>query len=171
MRRASPGEMTADRRDPLLIVADRIQDPGNLGTLVRLGEAVGTAGLVVVPGTVDPYHTRAARASAGSILRVPVGKISGPEEFGSWCRGRRLRIAVTLPEGGTPCERADLRGGMALVVGNEGEGVSRAWLEAADLRLTVPLEETVQSLNVTLAAAMLLYESLRQRRSAGRGSG
>ena len=171
MRRASPAEMAGDRRDPLLLVADRIQDPGNLGTLVRLGEAVGIAGLVVVPGTVDPYHTRAARASAGSILRVPVGRVSGAEEFAAWCRSRRLRIAATLPDGGTPCQKADLRGGMALVVGNEGEGVSRAWIEAADLRLTVPLEETVQSLNVTLAAAMLLYELLRQRRSAGPGSG
>ena len=169
MKRASPGEMAALRRDPILLVADRIQDPGNLGTLVRLGEAAGIAGLVVVPGTVDPYHTRAARASAGSILRVPVARIPGAPEFASWCRSRRLRIAVTLPEGGTPCDQADLRSGMALVVGNEGEGVSREWLEAADLRLTVSLEKSVQSLNVTLAAAMLLYEALRQRRRGEEG--
>ena len=117
-----------------------------------------------MPGTVDPYHTRSARASSGSILRVPVATIARVAEFASWCRGQRLRIAATLAEGGTPCDQADLRGGMALVVGNEGEGVSREWLEAADLRLTVPLKETVQSLNVTLAAAMLLYEVARQRR-------
>lgn len=169
MKRASPGEMAALQRDPVLLVADRIQDPGNLGTLVRLGEAAGIAGLVVVPGTVDPYHTRAARASAGSILRVPVARISGAPEFASWCRSRKLRIAATLPEGGTPCDQADLRRGMALVVGNEGEGVSQEWLEAADLRLTVSLEKSVQSLNVTLAAAMLLYEALRQRRRGEEG--
>jgi len=164
MKRASPGEIAGLRRDPILLVADRIQDPGNLGTLVRLGEAAGIAGLVIVPGTVDPYHTRAARASSGSILRVPVARVAGVQEFASWCRTRKLRIAATIPEGGTPCDQADLRRGMALVVGNEGEGVSREWLEAADLRLTVSLEESVQSLNVTLAAAMLLYEALRQRR-------
>ncbi len=169
MKRASPDEMAGLRRDPLLLVADRIQDPGNLGTLVRLGEAAGIAGLVAVPGTVDPYHTRAARASAGSILRVPVARIPGAREFASWCRGRKLRVAVALPEGGTPCDQADLQKGMALVVGNEGEGVSREWLEGADLRLTVPLEKSVQSLNVTLAAAMLLYEALRQRRRCATG--
>ncbi len=159
-------EMVEGRKAPLLLLADRIQDPGNLGTLVRLAEAAGVAGLLVVPGTVDPYHTRAARASSGSILRVPVARIPEPGEFLAWCRTRRLQVAVSLPEGGTPCEQADLRGAMALVVGNEGEGVSREWLEEAGLRLTVSLEGEAQSLNVTLAAAILLYEACRQRRPA-----
>ena len=166
MKRATPDEMLQGKREPVLLVADRIQDPGNLGTLVRLGEAAGIGGLILVPGTVDPYHTRAARASAGSILRVPVARVEGAADFIAWCRLRKLRIAGTVPEGGTPCEEADLRGAMALVIGNEGEGVSREWLEAAGLRLTISLEGSVQSLNVTLAAAMVLYEAYRQRRKA-----
>jgi TrmH family RNA methyltransferase len=157
-------EMLDRSREPVLLVADRIQDPGNLGTLVRLGEAAGIAGLLIMRGTVDPYHTRAARASAGSILRVPVARISGPRELVAGCGERKLRILASVPEGGTPCEQADLRRAMVLVVGNEGEGVSREWLEAADLKLSIPLGGSVQSLNVTLATAMLLYEAMRQRR-------
>jgi tRNA G18 (ribose-2'-O)-methylase SpoU len=81
-----------------------------------------------------------------------------------------LRIAVSLPEGGVPCEQADLRGSLALVLGNEGEGVGADWLDAADLKLTIRLAETSQSLNVAQAGAILLYEMIRQRRS-GRTEG
>src|SRR5207249_3189290 len=139
------------RAHPLLLVADRIQDPGNMGTVVRLAEAAGVSGLLILPGTVDPYHTRAVRASAGSILRVPIARLSGVAELLADARGRKLRVAVTLPEGGTACDRADLRGAVALVVGNEGEGVSREWIDAASMKLSVVLEGAVQSLNVALA--------------------
>jgi RNA methyltransferase, TrmH family len=165
MSRTTADEMIERRKEPILLVADRIQDPGNMGTLIRLAEAAGAAGVLISPGTVDPYHTRAARASAGSILRVPVGRIPGPAEFSGWCRRRGMRIAATLPEGGTPCRKADLRTSLVLVVGNEGEGVAREWLDAAGLKLTVGMEGRVESLNVTLATAMILYEASRQRRA------
>jgi TrmH family RNA methyltransferase len=163
IRETEPEDLFSGRGDPLLLIADRIQDPGNLGALVRLAEAAAVCGLAVLPGTVDPYHTRAVRASAGSILRVPIHRAPSAPELIGLCRRHDVRIAVTLPDGGTPCDRADLRGALALVLGNEGEGVSRAWSEAADLRVTVPLGGVVQSLNVTLAAAALLYEARRQR--------
>ena len=165
IRPANLEQMVEKRRDPVLLVTDRIQDPGNLGTLVRLAETAGLAGVAVAAGTVDPYHSRAVRASAGSILRVAVGRTGGASELAPWCRMRGFRIAVSLPEGGVPCEQADLRGSLALVVGNEGEGVGADWLDAADLRLTIRLAETTQSLNVSQAAAILLYEMIRQRRS------
>jgi TrmH family RNA methyltransferase len=164
--RTSLEEMMDSAKEPILLVADRIQDPGNLGTLIRLGEAAGIAGVVVVPGTVDPYHTRVVRSSAGSILRVPVARISAPQDLSAACRKGGMRIVATLPEGGTSLERADLRGAMALVVGNEGEGLSREWIAASHLKLTVSLAERIQSLNVTLATAMVLYEAFRQRRAA-----
>ncbi|HEV8335162.1 MAG TPA: RNA methyltransferase [Candidatus Polarisedimenticolia bacterium] len=162
---ASLEQMVDQRPDPVLLITDRIQDPGNLGTLVRLAETAGLAGIVAAAGTVDPYHSRAVRASAGSILRVPVARTSGAAELAPWCRRRGLRIAVSLSEGGVPCEQADLRGSLALVVGNEGEGIGADWLDVADLRLTVRLAETSQSLNVSQAGAILLYEMIRQRRS------
>jgi TrmH family RNA methyltransferase len=164
MSRATVEQMVNQVKDPIVLVADRIQDPGNMGTLIRLGEAAGIAGVLIVPGTVDPYHTRAVRSSAGSILRVPVARISGPADLRDACRERGLRIAATLPEGGVSLESADLHGAMALVVGNEGEGLSREWTDASQLKLTVSLAARIQSLNVTLATAMILYEAYRQRR-------
>jgi len=153
------------RRDgaPLLLVADRIRDPGNLGTLVRLAEASGAAALVTAPGTVDPYNTRAARASAASILRVCICELPAPEEWRRYRSEHRLRVVVTLPQGGTPPGRSDLKGPLALVLGNEGEGVSPEWLDSADLRVSISLGGAVESLNVAAAASILLYEIHRQR--------
>lgn len=163
-RRLDPDAMVRGRTAPLLVVADRIQDPGNLGTVVRVGEAAGIAGLLTVPGTVDPHHTRAVRASAGSILRIPVGRISSAAEFALWCRERRIRLIATVPGEAPPCHRIELTGGVALVLGNEGEGLTREWTEAAESRMTIPLTGgAVGSLNVALAAAILLYEAVRQR--------
>ncbi|HEV8374714.1 MAG TPA: RNA methyltransferase [Candidatus Polarisedimenticolia bacterium] len=150
-------------KTPLVLVADRIQDPGNVGTLVRLGEAASIAALVIVPGTADPHHTRAVRASAGSILRVPLCAALPFEDWKRVSLARRIRTVATLSQGGVAPDRADLRGPLALVVGNEGEGVSKDWVEAADLRVTVGLGGSVQSLNVAAAAAILLYEAFRQR--------
>ena len=162
-RLISPQEMAGGVKDPLLLVADRIQDPGNLGTIVRVGEAARIAGLLIVPGTVDPYHTRSARASSGSILRVAVARIPSPEKFAPWSRGLGIRILVAVPTGGIPCDRVDLRGSVALVLGNEGEGAAPVWLASADPLVTVPLAGAGRSLNVALAAAILLYEATRQR--------
>jgi len=164
MRKMVLEETLARRADSLLLISDRIQEPGNLGSLVRLGEAAAAAGLLVEPGSVDPYHTRAVRASAGSILRLPVGQMAGPEEFLDWRKGNRIRLVVSLPVAGTPPSGADLSGPLALVVGNEGEGVSEAWRSAADLRVTISLGGAVESLNVASATAILLYEIHRQRR-------
>jgi len=149
---------------PLLLVVDRIQDPGNVGTLVRLGEAASVTALVTVTGTADPRHSRAVRASAGSILRVPICASPPPREWKRICREKAMRTVVTLSSGGQPLDRADLRGPLALVVGNEGEGVSEEWKEASDLRVTIDLGGSVASLNVAAAAAILLYEVFRQRR-------
>jgi len=154
-----------EAKNPILIVVDRIQDPGNLGTIVRLAEAGGVAALVTVPGTVDPYHPRAARASAGSILRVPVAELPPWETWKQLVARHHLRVVVSTPRQGRELDKTDLKGGLALVLGNEGEGVSEAWSSSADLRVTIHLGGSVESLNVTAAAAILLYEAARQRRA------
>ncbi|MCI0658867.1 MAG: RNA methyltransferase, partial [Acidobacteria bacterium] len=150
-------------RAPLLLVADRIRDPGNLGALVRLAEAAKASALVTVRGTVDPYNTRSARASAGSILRVPVCELPAPEAWGQLRTEHRLQVVVTLAHGGTDPHRTDLRGPLALVLGNEGDGVSPEWMDSSDLRVNIQLGGSVESLNVACAAAILLYEIHRQR--------
>ena len=105
-------------KTPLLLVADRIQDPGNVGTLVRLGEAASITALVTVSGTADPRHSRAVRASAGSILRVPICAAPPADEWRRVSLARGIRTVVTLAHGGVAPDRADLRGPLALVVGN-----------------------------------------------------
>ena len=158
-------EVLHQARTPLLLVADRIRDPGNLGTLVRLAEAARATALVTVPGTVDPYNTRSARASAGSILRIPVSDLPAPQAWRELRSEHRLRVVITLAQGGAPAHRVDLGGPLALVLGNEGEGVSAEWIDSADLRVTIDLGGAVESLNVASAAAILLYEIHRQRAS------
>jgi len=163
IRTASLVGLLAASQAPLLLLADQIRDPGNLGALMRLAEAAKVTALVPLPGTVDPFHTRAARASAGSILRIPMASLPAAKEWEELRETHRLRIVATLPRGGTPADQADLRGPIALVVGNEGEGVSRAWKDCADLSVTIDMAGSVESLNVASAAAILLYEIDRQR--------
>jgi TrmH family RNA methyltransferase len=155
-------------KDPLLLVLDRIRDPGNLGTLLRLGEAAGVRAVVLLPGTTDPYHTRAARASAGSVLRVPLLHPGSASDWDRLAAALGIRQVVALPEGGTPLQRASLTGALALVLGNEGDGVSPERLAAAEEKVTIRLGGSVESLNVASAAAILLYEAYRQRRGAER---
>lgn len=158
-----PAKLLDRGRDPLLLVLDRIRDPGNLGTLLRLGEAAGVRAVVLLPGTADPYQTRAARASAGSVLRVPLLHPASAAEWDRLAEARRIRQVVTLAEGGVRPAGADLKGPLALVFGNEGEGVSPELVAAADAQVTIHLGGSVESLNVAAAAAILLYEAHRQR--------
>ena len=169
-RREPLGPLLGRSHCRVLLIADRIQDPGNLGVLVRLAEASQVTAVVPLRGTVDPFNTRAARASAGSILRVA---IADPPSKGDWdgiLREHHLRVVVSLARDGVPLQQADLTGPLALVVGNEGEGVGARWVDSADLRVTIHLGGKVESLNVSSAAAILLYEAFRQR-AAVRSSG
>ncbi len=158
-----PAELLEKGRDPLVLVLDRVRDPGNLGTLLRLSEAAGVRAVVLLPGTADPYQTRVGRASAGSVLRVPLLRPASAVEWGQLAEARRIRQVVTLADGGLPPARADLKGPLALIVGNEGDGVSPELVAACDTRVTIRLGGSVESLNVAAAAAILLYEAYRQR--------
>ncbi|HEU5179936.1 MAG TPA: RNA methyltransferase [Candidatus Polarisedimenticolia bacterium] len=158
-----PADLLEKGRDPLLLVLDRVRDPGNLGTLLRLGEAAGVRAVVLLPGTADPYQTRAGRASAGSVLRVPLLHPASSVEWRRLAEARRIRQVVTLSDGGVPPARADLKGPLALVFGNEGDGVSPELVAACDTRVTIQMGGSVESLNVAAAAAILLYEAYRQR--------
>jgi len=163
-RRADLSGVLKAAREPVLLVLDRIQDPGNVGVLVRLAEAASIDALVTVPGTADPYHTRAARASAGSILRVPVADLPSWEAWNAMVSERRLRVVASVPREGVEAQLADLSGPLALVLGNEGDGIAERWLRMAHAQVTIRLGGKVESLNVTSAAAILLYEIRRGRR-------
>jgi TrmH family RNA methyltransferase len=144
---------------------DGLQDPGNLGALARVAEAAGAAGLALSPVCVHPNHPRALRASAGSLLRLPVAMGVEPDALSRHLAAAHPRWTALIPRDGADLYGADLGGTLVLAVGAEGPGLSTALLTRADLRLTIPLEPAVESLNATVAAALVLFE-LRRRRIA-----
>ena len=149
---------------PLILVAAGLQDPGNLGTLVRSAEAFGATGVLTTPGTVSAWNQKALRASVGSIFRMPVVTSNLEEIAGLKAKGIRLLAAVGADEYGVKsAQDLDLVGGCALMIGNEGAGLSEDWMAVADARVTIPCPGPVESLNAAIAGCLLLYEASRQR--------
>ena len=150
------------------VYLDGLQDPGNLGALARVAEAAGAAGLALSPGCAHPNHPRALRASAGSLLRLPVAVEAEPSTLEIHLASIRPRWAALVPRGGEDIYQAPLNGNTLLAVGAEGSGLSPALLSRTDLRLTIPMEPVVQSLNATVAAALVLFEIRRRQAHGGR---
>ncbi|MBM3755767.1 MAG: RNA methyltransferase [Acidobacteria bacterium] len=142
--------------NPLLVLLDGIQDPGNAGTILRSAEAFGATGVVFLKGSVNPCNPKVLRASAGSIFRIPFATMEWSE-----FPAERLNIYAAMPAGGVAPHRAKLDKPCAFVAGNEGNGVSSAILQEARA-ITIPTER-VESLNAALATSILLYEAHRQR--------
>jgi TrmH family RNA methyltransferase len=163
------------RPGSVYLFVEGLQDPGNLGALARVAEAVGAAGMALAPGTAHPNHPRAMRGSAGSLLRLPVAVGADPEALDSHLAeqstGRAPVWAVLVPRDGTDLYAAATAAGpppggtLILALGAEGPGVTAALAARAAVRLTIPLAPPVESLNATVAAALALFE-LRRRRSA-----
>jgi TrmH family RNA methyltransferase len=152
------------RRDAVYVYAAGLQDPGNLGALARVAEASGAAGLALAPGAVHANHPRALRGSAGSLLRLPVASRVAPEELAAHLAPLAPRWVALVPRGGAPLWEAPLDGALVLLLGAEGPGLPAALAHGAELRLTIPLAPPVESLNATVAAAVVLFE-LRRRRA------
>jgi TrmH family RNA methyltransferase len=150
---------------PLLVVAVGIQNPGNLGALLRTAEAAGASGAILTQGCADAFSWKALRGAMGSAFRLPhVAGLSLADAIRE-CRSRGLTLAATAARGGTPWHAADLRRPLALLLGSEGGGLPEPALRGADLTLGVPLAAPVESLNVAVAAGVLLFEAARQRRA------
>jgi TrmH family RNA methyltransferase len=148
---------------PLLLVAVGLQDPGNLGTLIRSAEAFGATGVLVTPGTVSAWNQKALRASAGSIFRVPVVAVTEPDLLGLAERGVCLLAAVAEGAGSVDAADARLGEACAIMIGNEGAGLAENWVALAGVRVTIPCPGPVESLNAAVAGSVLLYEASRHR--------
>lgn len=160
-RRDVPVSEILERPGPVVFVFG-IQDPGNLGAIVRVGEAAGAAGIVAAPGTADFFHPRAVRASAGSVLRIPVsGKVSF-EPFAADAKRAGRTICGAVAAGGEDPFRSPLPAESILVVGTEGAGLPAGAYRYLDRRFTIPMREPVDSLNAAVAAALLLYSARLQ---------
>ncbi len=148
----------------LLLMTVGLQDPGNLGTIARSAEAFAATGLLLGEGSVSPWNWKSVRASAGSLFRLPVAKLSVQDSLASM-KSRGVRVLGTSSHKGTPLWKADLRGPVAILVGGEGAGLPKSIGAQADEVLAIPQSERVESLNAGIAASVVLYEAARQRRA------
>jgi len=148
----------------LVLIAVGLQDPGNLGTLVRSAEAFGATGVLTTPGTVSAWNQKALRASVGSVFRVPVVAVTASDIEELKRRGLRL-IAAVGSDGAEviAAQEMDFTAACALMIGNEGAGLAAEWTAMCDARVTIPCPGPVESLNAAVAGSLLLYEATRQK--------
>ena len=147
----------------LVLVLAGVQDPGNVGAVLRSAEAAGATGVIAGAGTADPFGWKALRGAMGSAFRVPVMRAGGTAEAITSLATEGVRILATAPRGGRPLFEVDFRDPTAVILGAEGSGVPPALGSVAVEQVSIPMRDTVESLNVAVAAALVLYESLRQR--------
>jgi TrmH family RNA methyltransferase len=162
------GASTVRESAPLVIVLTAVQDPGNVGTILRSAEAFGATGAVATRGTADPWSPKALRASAGSGLRLPVIRGMAIPILLAQLRVAQVKIyaAVSQPGNAFDAVQADLREPAAIFIGNEGAGLPPEIKRAADGTVSIPTNEAVESLNAGIAASIVLYEAARQRHQA-----
>lgn len=152
---------------PLLIVLDRIQDPGNLGTIIRTADAAGADAVLLLPPTCDPFKQKTIRSTAGSIFTIPVIQTE-MDELGAFLRAAGVKLAVASSDARDTLYETDLNIPLALVFGNEARGVSTEMRERAEIALRVPVHGKAESLNVASAVAVCIYEAVRQRLATSR---
>ena len=156
-------ELLLNHKARLIVVAHQLQDPGNLGTIIRTAEAVGASGIAITSNTVDPFNAKAIRASMNSILRLPVVPVGDIAAFVQKCRQTGFQTVATALNGDKAHFAVDLTRPTAVIVGQEGAGLPQSIMAAIDLRIRIPMADTIDSLNVATAAAVVLYEAVRQR--------
>jgi TrmH family RNA methyltransferase len=147
----------------LIVVAESIEKPGNLGAILRSADAAGADALILCDRATDLYNPNVVRASKGTLFRVPVVEATSAETL-AFLRENGIFIAAATPAGNVAYWDTDLQQSVAVAVGTEKEGLSSLWLEGADARVTVPMCGAVNSLNVAQALTLLLFEARRQRR-------
>ncbi len=161
--------LNQNQKKTLVIVLAGLQDPGNLGTILRSAEAFGATGIVSLPGTVSAWNSKAVRASAGSVFRVPV-LAAEIDECIPRLRSAGVAILATLARAAQQAHSADLAGPVALIIGNEGSGIPAEIARQVDGEITIPCPGPVESLNAAVAASVLLYEASQQRLSKPSGN-
>ena len=153
------------KAEPLLLILAGLQDPGNLGTILRSAEAFGATGILCLPGTVSAWNPKAVRASAGSLFRLPLFSVSAEDCFAR-LRQASIKLWTTAVTSAKPANQINLAGPVALIIGNEGNGVPAELATQADGAVTIPCPGPVESLNAAIAASILLYEASSQRTGA-----
>jgi TrmH family RNA methyltransferase len=154
--------LAKSKAGPLLAIAG-VQDPGNLGTILRSAEAFGAGGVLLGEGTVSPFNPKVVRASAGSVFRLAVARVTLSDALGHM-KELGLRLVATVSHKGTPLDQAKFSGPLAIFIGSEGAGLSRDLIKEMDEVVAIPQAPQVESLNVGVATSIVLYEAARQQK-------
>lgn len=162
-------QVTAPRngRAPLLMLLERLQDPGNLGTILRAGEGAGVTGILMDPSTADIYSPKVIRSTMGSVLRMPFAYVEDLGRTLNDLKAQGIRLYAAHLDGKNSYDKEDYKEACGFLIGNEGNGLSRETAALADTLIRIPMEGRVESLNAAVAASVLMFEAARQRRNHG----
>jgi len=155
-------EKLAGIASPLLVVAEAIEKPGNLGTILRSADGAGAHGVIICDRCTDIYNPNVVRASVGTLFTLPVIETSSQEVL-QWLQKRQITILSAMPQAKQLYSEADMRSPVAIIVGAEQIGLSTLWKDSATIQVAIPMKGVADSLNVAMATTILLYEAARQR--------
>ena len=155
-------DLLTGKDSPLIMVMERVEKPGNLGAVLRSADAAGADGVIICDPLTDLYNPNLIRASIGAIFTVPVVACTSAEAI-AWLKANNIRILTAQLQDSAPYYDVDMTCGTALVMGTEATGLTDAWRQAADAHILIPMLGRLDSLNVSVSAAILLYEAVRQR--------
>lgn len=164
--RTDPGRMF-ERTDPLIVVGMALQDPGNLGTLIRTALAANASGIILTKGTVDPYSPKVVRSAAGALFALPVRYDITIDDAIKLLKEHQVRLLACDMHGEKQYFEADLTGRCGIIVANEGQGFLPETLAACDEIISIPMNQESESLNVSIAAAVVLFAAVEQRLRKG----
>ena len=156
-------ESSIDRGGNFLVL-DRLQDPGNIGTIIRTADAAGYRLVIAMKGTADIYSPKTVRAATGSLFRMPVVFMDSSTELVEFTRAAGKKLVATCFDTDSYYFDEDLTEDIALVIGNEGNGISQEIIESSDLRIKIPMHGNIESLNASVAAGILMYEAVLGRK-------
>lgn len=159
----SRGDLLGKSGEPLVLILEDLQDPGNVGTIIRTAEGAGVTGVFMSSRTADCFQPKVVRSTMGSIFRVPVRREESLTELITWLKKQNVRCFAAHLSGRNSYVREDYRTGTAFLIGNEGNGLSDELTASADVRIRIPMEGKVESLNAAVASALLMYEAQAQR--------
>ncbi|MFC1559540.1 TrmH family RNA methyltransferase [Candidatus Margulisiibacteriota bacterium] len=155
--------------DPLILILDGLQDPGNLGTIIRSANAFGVSGIIMTADTVSPYNPKVIRGTAGAIFNIGLSSIKDLNDVSQALKRRGVRLIATTADAPKMLSEADLKGPAAIMIGNEGKGIRPENVEMADEVVSIPMVGETESLNAAVSASIVLYEVLRQRKAVNNG--
>jgi TrmH family RNA methyltransferase len=158
-----PEHTLADIKPGLIVFCVEIQDPGNLGTIIRGADAAGATGVILSRGTVDLYNQKVIRSTQGSLFHLPIVQVKDTAETVGQLKKQGIKVIATEGSGGKPHFKTDLSGPVVILIGNEGAGLPAGVKDLADEVVSIPMPGRAESLNAAMAATVILYEAVRQR--------